>query len=79
MKNNKQNTTRKQVCAICGSLLGPFGGNNPDPLFPDNESAQVCTECNEIYVWPARCFQNSHPDAGRAVFRKKTQSILRRA
>ena len=89
LPNSKQNANHKEVCAICGKPYcnGEKGGGwgnrhfgcNPDPLFPENESARVCEQCNGDYVIPARLFQMSHPDAGREVFRKITQTVIHRA
>lgn len=40
------------VCLTCGDRFTGWG-NNPCPI-PDYEDREVCSDCNAIYVIPAR-------------------------
>lgn len=48
------------TCLTCGESFTGFG-NNPSPL-PDSEGRKVCSDCNALYVIPARL---GHPVEGR--------------
>lgn len=49
------NTTKVWYCLTCGSPCRGWG-NNPSPINDDPSLAdrQVCSDCNAMYVIPAR-------------------------
>lgn len=51
------------VCLTCGDTYQGWG-NNPDPINTDEtlKDRVVCSDCNAMYVIPARLGQNVHGD-----------------